>query len=556
MLALHATAAGWFARHGYPLEAVHHAQAAEEWEMAATVLFDEWLGLQSSGRAATLNRFLSRFPASVPGSDAELAAMRASDDLNRGLLNEAAGQLDLAFGALAAVPDDRRAKVTANLSMLRMILARRRGNYPDVIDESQRLFDLLGPNTPTVLGQRLRVIALYSVGVAEIWSNRHQEADQHLEESVALARLLDIPYYEVIALGHWGLLAALHSLPLAQERFRRAIDLAERHGWTEGSLMPMAYIGLAYTLVWQGEVDEAERWLERAQRVQERDRDTTTGLVEELSRGFVETLRRRHDAALAIFQAVERRSQSVVTQHTVSARGRALVLNARLILGQIKEVEDGLAELDQTVRNTGDIRVAAAALRLAQNDPERAQEEVAAVIDGSAPMTWAMWTISAFLLDAIARDAQQDVEGAHRSLELGLDLADPNSALLPFLIYPAPELLRRYARMRTLHASFISKILNFQEQRQRPVARQQEALMEPLSESERRILRYLPTNLSVGEIAGQTYLSANTVKTHMRHLFAKLDAHRRSEAVERARELGLLAPTGLRIPDRHPRSRQ
>jgi LuxR family maltose regulon positive regulatory protein len=65
---------------------------------------------------------------------------------------------------------------------------------------------------------------------------------------------------------------------------------------------------------------------------------------------------------------------------------------------------------------------------------------------------------------------------------------------------------------------------------------------EPLSESEARILRYLPTNLSAPEIANDLYLSVNTVKTHLRHLYAKLGVNRRAEAVERARALGLLAP--------------
>jgi len=61
-----------------------------------------------------------------------------------------------------------------------------------------------------------------------------------------------------------------------------------------------------------------------------------------------------------------------------------------------------------------------------------------------------------------------------------------------------------------------------------------------------RTERYLPTKLSAPEIAGELYLSVNTVKTHMRHLYDKLGAHRRHEAVERARVLGLLAPSARR----------
>jgi len=57
------------------------------------------------------------------------------------------------------------------------------------------------------------------------------------------------------------------------------------------------------------------------------------------------------------------------------------------------------------------------------------------------------------------------------------------------------------------------------------------------------VLRYLPTNLTVPEIAGELYVSVNTVKTHVRNLYAKLGTHRRAEAVARARSLGLLAPS-------------
>ena len=56
------------------------------------------------------------------------------------------------------------------------------------------------------------------------------------------------------------------------------------------------------------------------------------------------------------------------------------------------------------------------------------------------------------------------------------------------------------------------------------------------------MLRYLPTNLTLKEIANEVHLSANTVKTHVQQLYTKLDAHSRSQAVTRARELALLAP--------------
>ena len=54
-------------------------------------------------------------------------------------------------------------------------------------------------------------------------------------------------------------------------------------------------------------------------------------------------------------------------------------------------------------------------------------------------------------------------------------------------------------------------------------------------------LRYLPANLSMPEIANELSVSHNTIRTHMRHMYAKLGTHRRADTVARARDLGLLA---------------
>ena len=68
----------------------------------------------------------------------------------------------------------------------------------------------------------------------------------------------------------------------------------------------------------------------------------------------------------------------------------------------------------------------------------------------------------------------------------------------------------------------------------------------PLTEGENRVLRYLPTHLSAAAIAADLYLSANTVRTHLRHLYRKLGAHSRQEAVQPARAIGLLTGSSRR----------
>src|SRR6476646_6065667 len=72
--ALHAAAAGWYAEHGYLVEAVRHAQAAQDWGLAARLLSDHWVGFGLNGLGATAHELLARFPAGVIAADAELDA--------------------------------------------------------------------------------------------------------------------------------------------------------------------------------------------------------------------------------------------------------------------------------------------------------------------------------------------------------------------------------------------------------------------------------------------------------------------------------------------------
>jgi DNA-binding CsgD family transcriptional regulator len=98
------------------------------------------------------------------------------------------------------------------------------------------------------------------------------------------------------------------------------------------------------------------------------------------------------------------------------------------------------------------------------------------------------------------------------------------------------------------HPALIPKIIGGQGGRTPapPVGGPSERLPEPLSQAETRVLRLLQTSLSAPEIARELYVSVNTVRTHMRHLYDKLGAHRRLEALDRARALGILAPVPQR----------
>jgi LuxR family transcriptional regulator, maltose regulon positive regulatory protein len=182
-------------------------------------------------------------------------------------------------------------------------------------------------------------------------------------------------------------------------------------------------------------------------------------------------------------------------------------------------------------------------LRLAQDNPHEALAALAPVLDGSVPVPGPVWLVQPFLLEAIGRDALGDPAAAASALERALDLAEPDGVLVWFVLHPVPGLLERQARQRTAHAALIADILGLLAGNRSAPPPVGPPPLEPLSESELRVLRYLPTNLTGPEIAAELYLSLNTVRTHLRHLYAKLGTHRRADTVARARALGLLAPS-------------
>jgi LuxR family transcriptional regulator, maltose regulon positive regulatory protein len=545
---LHLAAARWFAGHGYPVEAVRHAQAARDWDLAARVLAGHWPGLYLDGQAATVHEQLAGFPAGQLAADAELAAVAAGDELASGSLEAAERYLGLAERGSASVPEGRQEQARLLVGMARLLLARQRADRPAVAEEARRLQAMAeAPEAAwPALGEELRALALISLGSTELWVARFEEAERYLEQGVALARRIGRPYLEFSGLVYAAAIAFYRSFGLALERGRQAAELAERHGWTDEPAAGTASLTVGAVLAWQGLLEEAESWILRAERTVRAEAEPAVGLAIRCVRGMLELARGRDADALAAFEAVDRLAGRLAEPNLMVQVYRSFLVQALVRIGEIERAEQALAGLADQDRDLGQMRISLAALRLEQNDPHAAIAALAPVLDGSAPVPHPARLAQAFLLEAIARDALGDEDAAGRALERALDVAEPDGALTVFLLHPVPGLLQRQARQRTAHAALIADILSLLAGRRSAPPAGPRPPLEPLSESELRVLRYLPTNLSGPEIAGELSVSHNTVRTHTSHLYAKLGTHTRAEAVARARALGLLAPSPLR----------
>jgi LuxR family maltose regulon positive regulatory protein len=544
--ALHRGAAGWFTRHGQITEAIRHTQAAGDWADAARLLADQSFSLTLDGQAETMQALLRAFP---PGQDhPELALVRAMGDLAQGRLDQAAAHLAVAETHAEAAPPDRRRRLRVSVASLQLSLARRRGHLTGVIEQARFLASpVTGQSDEDIaLGSDLRAVALMNLGTAEAWTlgrSDAPDAERHLREGADLARQIGRPYLEVGCLAQLGFASlVLHSFATTQRGCREAIALAERHGWGAEPVIAPALIMLAATLVWTGEFDDGERWLQRTRQALQTDTGPDITLLLHQTAGLLHAGRGRHQEALEEFGAAEHMGSQLADSRALATRTTRWLLATQARLGMTGEARALLATLDHEQASSGEIHNALAVICLAEGDPAAALAAVADVLDGTAPIQGYVTVMEAHLLAGLANRQLGDQRAASQEAERALALAESDRLVLPFAMTGSAELLEALPRHQTAHAALLADILDVLHGAS-PAAKQQFSLppTEELSPGELRVLRYLPTNLSRPEIAAELSVSLNTVSTHLRSIYAKLQVRDRSSAVRRARELRLLA---------------
>ena len=538
---LHRLAAHWFAEHAQAADAIRHLQAAGDWAEAAHLLTEHALSLTLDGHAGTVAALLRSFPAQIGADSPGLALVYAIADLNQLRLGQAAEHLEVARSYAATAPPARRPRLRMAIASLDLLSARLRGHFDGVFEQAGALPApaAVQSNADVALSNDLRAVALLNLGVTEAWSLRLADSERHLLEGAGLARSIGRPYLEVACLAHLGFASTICSFALARQRCEEAIALAARHGWDAEPVIAPALATLAGTLIWTGEFDHGERWLDRARRATQSGGEPGVQLLVHLISAILPAARGDHRQALAEFAAAGQVQALMAGEHALTARVTAWTIATQARLGLAGQARAALAALDERHAAAGEIRNAVAVIRLAGQDPTGARRAVQAVLDGTAPVNPYLTRVEAHLLDALACRDLGDERAAREAVEQALNLAEPDRLILPFAMTGAWQLLEALPPQGTSHAALVADILDAVHGA--PPGQPAAGPAEELSPSELRVLRYLPTNLTRPEIAGELWVSLNTVNTHIRRIYAKLGATDRSSAVQRGRELRLLS---------------
>ncbi|TML01153.1 MAG: hypothetical protein E6G41_16960 [Actinobacteria bacterium] len=519
----HRRAARWFAADGLAAEAIDHAIAASDWETLRTVLVDQWRRLRISGSEPLIDRALDAVPTDVFEQWPYLQLIAAARSFDR---DDSTGG-DALLTALFA----------RDLALIRLQRARRLGDVEAGLRE--------GPAASASLeGDLERDLAYRAVAHLELGRLRMARGDataaDELRDAADLSRAGGARAMRDAALAERALLFAFDG------RIHEAeLGLGSLASGARGADGPAAAdLARALIAAERGDIALAAAALARAARTPSGPENSSGRLralhlslagARIVARGDLGAARRALDALDVAMAGWE-----------LPARCAALADAARIRLLPALQQEIAPAP----AASGPELEIAMALAALAAGDTAAAGERAEGLVDRVGAELPTLPLVQALAVAAAATDGEGDRVVAARLAERALELAEPDGLRLAIAdAAPAIEpVLAHLLRYGTAHRSLIGEVLELVESGATECGGTPSPLREELSAREVAVLRYLPTMLTSQEIAGELFVSLNTVKSHLKNIYRKLDADGRREAVRRAREVGLVAPGGIAGP--------
>ena len=557
---LHAAASRWLAENGLLADAIPHAMASGDHEHTADLLELSLADLRRRREIRMLRDWLVALPDDVVRRRPLLATYRGWSRLSEGDFHAVEAWLDTAEAGLAATPPstipatgpladaarDREREVRslpAMIAVYRASVAQARGEVEGTVSHARRALALAGPEDHFPRGA-----AAGFVGMAAWAAGDLVTAVDTFSEAVASLRA------DGMVADELGATVVLANMWVARGRPAEARRLLERAlaaaEGLPGAVLATSgdlHVSLADVLREQGDLDAAAEHLEVARQLgapgvllENRHRWYTTTAALLQARGDLDGAVAMLDQAEPLFLP----GYFPDVRPIAAARARVRIVQGRLDDARAWARARGVAATDPPTYRAEYAQLTLARLLIAEGNAGEALHLVDRVLTAARAAGRGGSVVETGMVRALAHHAIGDADSAAADLAAALADGAPAGYRRLFLDegQPIEELLRRAARAAAPATRTLAEHLLTAAQRparSSPAGPAGPAAQEGLSEREREVLRLLATELTGPEIARQLYVSVNTLRTHTKHIFTKLDVNTRRAAVRRAVDLGL-----------------
>ncbi len=530
---LHTRASVWYETNGLEIEAFHHAAAANDIERAERLIEGGGMPLYSLGVVTAILDWLDSLPKAVMDARPRLWVRSATSALMAGRTTGAEEKLQAAEKAMQnADLDDKTRDLIGQIAAIRATLALLRYQPEATIIQAPR------PGAPALRQPAFSQQSYLDAGVCTPAPGDRTAARQVYTEAIRQAS--GNIYYTVLATTSLGQIQeSENQLYQAAETYRRSLQLLSDQGPPDAS---EEYIGLARIFYEWNDLDTAEQYGQQSlQMARQYDRAVDRFVICEV---FLARLKlAQGDVAGAAAMLAE--TEQAVRQNNFVQRMPEVAAAQVLTLLRQGDVA-AAAHLAQT----HNLPISQARVFLAQGDTSKALATLSPLREQMEAKGWQDERLKVMVLQAVALHAHGEKDKALQLLSDALALAEPGGLIRLFVDEGSPmaQLLAE-AAVRGMMPDYIGKLLAaFQgvthdeghTPQLAPSVLRPSSLVEPLSQRELEILQLIAQGLSNREIGERLFLALDTVKGHNRRIFDKLEVQSRTEAIARARELGLL----------------
>jgi LuxR family maltose regulon positive regulatory protein len=550
----------WYEGHGLVDKAIDHALSARDFEGAARLVEEQAPRLLDQGGIVVLLNWANRLPETVIQARPRLCVPVGRALALSGQLEAAESYLQSAEGALVGAPSPDAEILDGQIAAVRASIATERADARRTIEYARQALSRLPSSEPF-----MRSLAAFNLGDAHLLTGDVVPASAAFADAVDLSLATGSLHMAMVSSAYLARTFMLRGrLQEAERACRRALKVVAEVSETPGRTVPaagMLYAYLGHLRREQGDLEDAEHYLRQALELGEQ-----SGYVEVLAATYW-ALARLHRAladAQTGLSMIERGIEAVQDQRSIVMRRLLLAERADLLvaLARLEEAESWARE--HRVGESADFGLpgerewlSLVRLRLARGEAAEAVSLLARLL-GPAEMAGRFGVVIEILaLQALALQATGKLLPALGSLEQALVLAQPEGYVRVFADHGESmgALLRRVAT-RKVAPEYVARLLSALERsggsgqslgvegpaRTLPTldTRHQTSGVEPLTNREVEVLRLLAVGASNQRIADELTISVGTVKAHTSHILGKIGASNRTEAVARARELGLL----------------